>query len=179
MRAMLILRAVRTMPRSLLALFACIALAASLNASAQTTYRWVDGDGKVHYSDRPAPHNAMEVEEKKLGAPNTIGSGGLGFAAKKAARGAPVTLFTSTDCASECQSARDFLKQQGIPHSERVLRASEDAAAYKSATGSEDLLVPSLQVGAMAQKGFEEGAWRKLLGIAGYPLSGPAATPPR
>lgn len=147
----------------------CLLLALPLGVHAQTTYRWVDRAGKVTYSDRPAPPEAQQAEEKRLGAPNSIASGGPDYATRVAAQGSPVTLYASADCGAQCELARDFLKRMHIPHSEKLIKTAEDAAAYKSATGSDNLLVPTLLVGTAIQQGYEDGAWRKLLAAAGYP----------
>lgn len=156
----------------------CLAQASGVQA--QTTYRWVDRDGKVNYSDQPPPANARSAEEKKLGAPNAIASGGPDYDTQVAVQGSPVTLYSSSDCVVECKLARDFLHDNGVPYSEKSLKTAEDAAAFRRATGSGDLLVPTLLVGTVAQKGYDDGAWRKLLVAAGYPLGGAGAmTVPR
>jgi len=158
----------------------CLALclAAAPGLQAQTTYRWVDREGRVNYSDQPPPPSARNAEEKKLGAPNAIATSGPDFGTRVAAEGSPVTLYSSSDCAVECKLARDFLRQNGIPYGEKLLRTAEDAAAFRGATGSEDLLVPTLLVGTVAHKGYEDAAWRKLLAAAGYPLGGAGAATP-
>ena len=51
--------------RAALAL-ATLALALAL-AGAQAVYRWVDKNGKVHYSDQPPPEEVKNVQQKKLG----------------------------------------------------------------------------------------------------------------
>lgn len=145
---------------------------------AQTTYRWLDQDGRIIYSDQPPPPNARKAEAKKLGAANSIATSGPDYETRLAAQAAPVTLFTSGDCIAECQSARDFLQQNGIPYGERPLKSAADSAAYKSATGSEALLVPTLVAGSMVHQGFENGAWSQLLGVAGYTLRGSGASTP-
>ena len=137
-------------------------------AQGQTTYRWVDQDGRVIYSDQPPPPSARQAEAKQLGAPNAIATGGPDYRTRMAAQVAPVTLYSSADCAAECKLARSLLRQYAIPHSEKSIKTAEDAAAYKKATGSENLLVPTLVVGGQVQKGYEDGAWRRLLEDAGY-----------
>ena len=36
-------------------------------ASAAEMYRWVDADGKVHYTDTPPPTTAKSAQKKELG----------------------------------------------------------------------------------------------------------------
>ncbi len=153
-----------------------LALCLALPLAAQTTYRWVDRDGKINYSDQPPPPEVKKAEEKQLGAPNSIASGGPDYATRAAAQSSPVILYGSGDCAAGCKAARDFLNENRIPYSEKTIKTPDDAAAFKKATGSEEMLVPTLLVGTVAQKGFEDGAWRKLLDAAGYPIGAAKAT---
>lgn len=145
-------------------------LAASLAAQAQTAYRWTDKDGKVNYSDLPPPADAKDLRRKRLGPANLVDTSGPSYSAQKAAQDSPVTFYTGVDCAAECQLARNFLKHHGISYSEKPVRSLDDARAFKKATGTDELLVPTLLVGSVANRGFEESGWKKLLGAAGYPL---------
>ncbi len=149
-------------------LFFCLSL--SSGAQAQTTYRWADQDGQIHYSDQPPPPNIRNAQEKKLGSPNTIAVGGPDYPTRMAAQGSPVTLYSSGNCVAECQLARDFLRQNKIPFGEKPIKTAEDVTAFKRDTGSQELLVPTLLVGTQVQQGYEEASWRKLLAGAGYPV---------
>lgn len=160
------------------ALLAVLCLA-TLAAQAQTTYRWVGKDGKVHYSDQPPPPSeTKEVQKKKLGPANVVGTSGPSYEAQVATRKSPLTLYTSANCIQNCQIARDFLKRRGAAFTEKVIGTQEDADDFKKATGIEELSVPVLQAGGKAEKGYEENAWSALLDAAGYPR-GPDKTPPR
>ncbi len=139
------------------------------DAAAQTTYRWLDKSGKVHYSDQPPPPDIGSVDEKRLGKSSVIETSGPGYATRTAAANFPVTLYTSADCQDDCKLARDFLTRRRIPYSEKVIRNSDDAEAYKRATGATDVFVPSLSVGSQFQRGFLDSAWSALLDNAGYP----------
>jgi glutaredoxin len=145
---------------------------AAANAAAQTAYRWVDKSGHVHYSDQPPPADAGQVEEKRLGGASVIDTSGPDYATRTAAANFPVTLYTSADCQDECRQARDFLARRHIPYGERLMRSSEDAEAYKRATGQSEVFVPSLAVGSRFQRGFLESSWNALLDVAGYPGAG-------
>ena len=141
-----------------------------LTASAQL-YRWVDANGRVTYSDQPPPPNAKDVQQKKLGN-NVFSSEKLPYAARKAMQDFPVSLYTGQDCGKGCEEARAYLKQRGISFSEKGLLTPEDAAAYRQNVGDGPLFVPALTVGSQKLKGFEKGAWERLLDEAGYPKSG-------
>jgi len=143
-------------------------------ASAQTTYRWIGQDGQVNYSDQPPPPGAKDPSQAPLGSPNLVDTSGPSYSEKKAARVSPVTLYTGTDCVAECKLARDYLKRRGVNYREQAVKSVADAAALRQATGSKELLVPTILVGKIAHQGFEAGAWDRLLETAGYPLQGPA-----
>ncbi|MDD5175236.1 MAG: glutaredoxin family protein [Sterolibacterium sp.] len=151
---------------------ACLALMLMMAfaSQAQTAYRWVDKNGKVHYSDQPPPPaETREVQQKKLKSGNVIETGGPSFDALQAAQKFPLTLYTSANCVENCKIARDFLARRGAAYAEKVLKTLEDAEEFRKATGSQELIVPVLQAGNKSEKGFEENAWRNLLDAAGYP----------
>ena len=152
-----------------------VVLLCAASAQAQTTYRWIGRDGQVNYSDQPPPPDAKDPRRAPLGSPNLVDTGGPSYSEKRAARIFPVTLYTGTDCAAECQLARDYLKRRGVPYREQSVKSLADAAALEQATGSKVLMVPTIVVGKSARQGFEEGAWGQLLESAGYPLPGPVA----
>lgn len=138
-------------------------------AFADSAYRWVDKHGKVHYADEPPPPNeTKKVDEKRLDA-SVIEGGGYSYEARRAAEDFPVILFTTDKCDPGCKDGRDLLSRRGIPFSETVVKTAEDTAAYKAATGSETLAVPTLVVGRKTQQGYEAGGWNGLLDAAGYP----------
>ncbi len=146
---------------------------------AQTTYRWVDKTGQVHYSDQPPPPEAVKnFEAKKLKGPNVIDTGGaFAYETGRASKKSPLTLYTADTCKEDCRQARDLLKQRGAPYNEKEIRTQSDADAFRQATGSQELFVPVLQAGGKTSKGFEEGAWNRLLDEAGYPARGDAKPP--
>ncbi|HSJ99319.1 MAG TPA: glutaredoxin family protein [Myxococcota bacterium] len=147
---------------------ALLALAcASLAAAAQTNvYRWVDQDGKVHFSDAPPPKDARGATSRLMGG-GQPGEGQVPYATQVAARLHPVTLYTSTDCGELCGQARALLAQRGVPYRERNAQANPaDAEALQKVAGG--LQVPVLLVGADRLKGFDESSWQAALDGAGY-----------
>ena len=134
-------------------------------------YRWVDKDGKVHYSDQLPPSNEVKkVEEKKFGG-NLIQGGILPYATQQAAKNFPVTLYTG-DCGEVCNQAKNYLAKRGIPYSERVpSKNPADAELFKKV--SKENFIPFLQVGSTQLKGFDESAWTVALNQAGYPATNP------
>ncbi|MEZ5615684.1 MAG: DUF4124 domain-containing protein [Rhodocyclaceae bacterium] len=155
----------RSIPLCLLTL---LALSLSVSANAQTVYKWVGKDGKVHYSDQPPPKEIKKVEQPRLRA-GSIDTSGLPYETQQAAQNFPVTLYTTPDCVSECANARDLLNRRGIPFRENSVVAAEDGEKFKKALGTDKLLFPSLIVGSRKQIGYETDVWHGLLDSAGYP----------
>jgi glutaredoxin len=154
--------------RTIAATLLATALAAALLAQAQTNvYRWVDKDGKVHFSDSPPPADAKDATQRR------VGGGGnedtqLPYATQVAARRNPVTLFTGNDCGDPCVKGRELLARRGIPFTERNAQTNaDDQEALKKLIGALD--VPVLVVGESKTKGYEESQWQTSLDSAGYP----------
>ena len=155
-------------PGFLLGAFAAL-LAAS--ASAQT-YRWVDKDGKVNYSDTPPPASAKSVQKRSAGGnivatnPNQVP-----YATQQAVRNAPVTIYTAETCKQICDEARGFLAQRGVPFREVAVSDQASREDLKKVSGGQE--VPVLLVGKSATTGFGNDSWNLALDAAGYPKSGP------
>ena len=147
-------------------------------AAGAAVFRWVDKDGKVHYSDtRPSPETG-KVEEKSLHA-NVIDTAGQPYAVQKASKEFPVTLYSSADCGPACGAGRELLKKRGVPFTEVPLTTEEAQAALRKRAGEGPLMVPSLFVGSQVLRGFEEGIWNRQLDDAGYPRNAsPSAKKP-
>jgi glutaredoxin len=162
----------------LTALLAAALLLPALAHAQANVYRWVDKDGKVHYSDTPPPEPQKSLTQKRVGG-GYAESSQLPYATQIAMQKSPVTLFTGADCGDPCKQGRDLLSKRGIPFSERDAQGNaDDAEALKKLVGA--LEVPLLTVGAAKVKGFEEGAWHSALDGAGYPRTAlPGQVPPR
>src|SRR5215475_8598754 len=103
------------MPRFLLGALAAL-LAASAGAQ---SYRWVDKDGKINYSDTPPPASAKSVQKRSAGGSVVETSQSqVPYATQQAVRNAPVTVYTAETCKQICDDARSFLAQRGIPFRE-------------------------------------------------------------
>jgi hypothetical protein len=144
-------------------------------AQAGELFRWVDADGKVHYTDQPPPASAKKVEEKKLTG-STIDTSQLPYATQQAVKKSPVTLYAN-DCGEPCTQARNHLTQRGIPFSSKNPQTSPtDAEALTKLVGA--AYVPVLVVGNAVSKGYEKGAWDAALDTAGYPKNAPPRKAP-
>jgi glutaredoxin len=140
-------------------------LAASANAA---TYKWIDADGRVTYSDRAPSASARPMNEpggQPAAAPS--GDSSLPYALRTAVSRYPVVLYTSRDC-GVCDSGREMLEKRGVPFTERRLRTQAEVDALK-ARGFADFAVPAITVGGEKAAGFDADGWGALLDSAGYP----------
>lgn len=161
-----------TSRRAVAALLAAALLpGAAVAAEGQTYYRWTDKDGRVNYSDRLPPPDARNVQEREPGSGNYVESS-VSYALRKAREEHPVTLYTGPDCQAECRNARELLKARGVPFDEVAVKSEDEAARYRQAFGGEEVFVPAITVGSQKQKGYEQGAWQRLLDDARYPKPG-------
>ena len=147
------------------AMVSIVVLLASGSVAAEQMYKWVGLDGKINYTDTPPPAAVIRAETKILG--NTgVATESLPYEVAQAVKGNPVTLYTTGSCTA-CDSARSFLKQRGIPFSEKTVTTAEDINRVKQIGGSDTM--PMILVGRSKQAGFESSAWDALLSAAGYP----------
>jgi glutaredoxin len=145
--------------------------ALALNAAhADSLYRWVDKEGKVHYGDKPAA-DALSAEQKRFSAAASVSDDDLPYNLRKAKQDFPVTLYVSKNCADTCIQARTFLNNRGIPFVEKNLASEADVEMYKKLNPANQ--VPSLTIGKTLLNGYESGAWNSELDIAGYPKTKP------
>ncbi|MRR50834.1 MAG: glutaredoxin family protein [Rhodocyclaceae bacterium] len=145
-------------------------LLASQLALAQTTYRWVDKDGKVNFSDRPPPpseqvKDARERELPALGPAAPI----MSPAMRQAVADFPITLFVSSDCGNACNDALKLLNSRKLPFAQKSLQTPQEIEAFKTETGQGAPSVPTLMVGRRVLTGFQSNAWSEMLDLAGYP----------
>jgi len=134
-------------------------------------YRWIDKDGRVHYTQTPPPPDAKDVQRKKLGG-NVAESSNLPFATQRAAQNFPVTLYTSPDCGAPCDGARSNLVKRGVQsatlllshsHTDHIIGFPFFAPAWIGSF--------ALTIGSQVQSGFLEGTYKSALDDAGYPSS--------
>ncbi|HZX33180.1 MAG TPA: DUF4124 domain-containing protein [Rhodocyclaceae bacterium] len=145
---------------------------ASASACAQT-YRWVDpATGKTVISDSPPPSTAKKV----IKAEAEVAVNSQSYAVRRAAENFPVTLYTTTDCTSQCAQARELLNGRGVPFQEKILQKPEDFEELKALIG--DYALPSLKVGKQPVRGFQAEGYNNVLDLAGYPAKAPPGSKP-
>ncbi|HET8693257.1 MAG: glutaredoxin family protein [Burkholderiales bacterium] len=144
-------------------------------------YKVVGPDGSVTYTDRP-PSDAKAAQPLNTGASAASANAGLPYELQQVVARYPVVFYSNDRC-SPCDAARQFLKQRGIPFTEKTVNTSDDLRAYKALTGSDQM--PTVSIGSQQLHGFAQGEWSDYLNAAGYPaqsiLTGtykaPAPTP--
>ncbi|MFN0040352.1 MAG: DUF4124 domain-containing protein, partial [Burkholderiales bacterium] len=137
------------------AFFCTVLMLASVLAHAEL-YRWVDAEGKVHYSDKPPVPNVKSIERRKVdgGKP---GETPLPYTLQQAVKNFPVTLYT-TECGDACSRARMLLTKRGVPYTEMDANDEAARAELRKLIGP-NLEVPVLKIGSKVVKGIEEGQW--------------------
>ena len=148
------------------------ALSIACSGAVGQAYRWVDDQGRVHYTQTPPPPRAKGVQRKdfRSGAAETAE---LPYATQLAAKNYPVTLYTQPDCGPPCDQARASLVKRGVPFREVSVLSQKEIDEVKQVSGRES--VPLLVVGSMYQLGFQEARINSLLDTAGYPAAGSRA----
>jgi len=132
-------------------------------ASAQM-FKWVDANGKTHFTDTPPPATAKAAPIKS--STGAAAGAGLPYALAMAVRNAPVVLWTTSPCPS-CDAGRAYLKSRGVPFSEKTVTNDADEAKLRESGGDERL--PALFVGRNKVIGYQQGAWADALSAASYP----------
>jgi glutaredoxin len=130
-------------------------------------YKVVGPDGKVTYTDRQPAGASGKVTE--LGGRGGVAAenAALPLELRQAVSKYPVTLFASVGGCEPCDSARQLLRQRGIPYSEKSVQSPEDADALERLSGGRD--APTLSIGSQTLRGLAPEVWNSYLDAAGYP----------
>lgn len=143
-------------------------------AHAAELYRWVDSQGKIHYSDQMPPAGT-DYSQKKQQSPNVIQSSELPYVLQVAVKNNPVTLYTS-NCGEGCDKAREHLMKRGVPYTSKNPETAADAEALKKLINN--IEVPVLVLGgSRTVRGYNAAEWDKALDIAGYPKTSALRAP--
>jgi glutaredoxin len=160
---------------------AIAALSAALPAQAQ--YKVVGADGKVTYTDRPPASAEGRVTSLTQRGGSALPEAAMPLELRQPVARYPVTLYVVTGSCDPCDSARQLLRQRGVPYTEKQVQTPEDSEALARLTGGRD--APTLMVGSQTLRGFSPDVWVSYLDAAGYPrdsrlpaaYSYPPATP--
>lgn len=148
---------------------AAIAIAFALVAtSVLAQYKVIGPDGKITYTDRePSSSEGKVVPLGNRAVVVAAAEPDLPFELRQATSKYPVTLYVTTTACDPCTSARQLLKQRGIPFSERLVVNAEDSEALERLSGARE--APTLTIGAQTLRGFAPEVWVSYLDAAGYP----------
>jgi glutaredoxin len=133
------------------------------------TYRWVDSDGRVHYTDTPPPPAATRSVEKISTQSGTVSNQPLAFGLQQAMKVNPVKLYTYSGCSAACTDAKALLEKRGVPFTEISVDSPDKREELKHVSGGTN--VPVLVVGKTVKQGYEEGMYNAALDDGGYPKS--------
>ena len=135
--------------------------------SIRAQFKVIDADGKVTYSDREPSASEGRVSALGARAASQPAEADLPFEVRQAATKYPVTLYTTNGVCEPCNQARQFLKQRGVPFSERQAVSEEDIDALEKISGGRE--APTMMLGAQVLRGFAADSWTQYLDAAGYP----------
>ena len=144
-----------------------VALLAALPAQAQ--YKVTGPDGKVTYTDRPPAPSSAKVTSlgSRASSVDVATDANLPLELRQPTAKYPVTLYTVNGACEPCQSARQLLRQRGIPYAEKQVQTPEDSEALERLSGGRD--APTLAIGSQMMRGLAPEVWGSYLDAAGYP----------
>ncbi|MDP9044714.1 MAG: glutaredoxin family protein, partial [Pseudomonadota bacterium] len=139
---------------------ALLALAAATGAQAQ--YKVIGPDGKVTYTDRPPAASTAKVTALGTHADASAAvDASLPLDLRQPVAKYPVTLYTVSGACDPCQSARQMLRQRGIPYAEKQVQSPEDTDALERLSGGRD--APTLAIGSQFLRGLAPDVWSSYL----------------
>jgi glutaredoxin len=146
----------------------CAALSALAPLGAQQVFRSVDAQGRPVFSDRDL---GREARDAGIAATRTDAASfsriALPYELRQVAQRFPVTFYSSPDCGTPCDAARQLLTERGIPHTEHTVSTAEDVQALKRLSGKASL--PFATIGRQPLDGFSAVEWNQYLDAAQYP----------
>jgi len=148
---------------------AALLLAIGADASGQT-YKWIDKEGRVHYTQTPPPPGAKGAPMRDFRSAPTQAAD-LPYATRLASTNFPVKLYTWPDCGGPCDKARALMVRRAVPFREVSVVTQKEADELQALSGKNE--VPTLAVGTQVHVGFQESAYNGMLDAAGYPSSAP------
>jgi hypothetical protein len=150
-------------------LIAAATLAIACGVAFGQAYRWVDDQGRVHYTQSPPPAGAKDVQRKNLRQSGVPVMADLPYATQVAAKNFPVKLYTQPECGPPCDGARAALVKRSVPFTEISVVSQKELDEVNGVAGNATM--PLLVVGSLHQSGYREDLVNSLLDTAGYPTS--------
>jgi len=142
----------KTASSILLLLFAYVTLPNILHAE---IYRWVDANGKVHFSDKPSQSHSSEEVKLQI---NTYSA--VTYDKSSIDTGNNKVVMYSTSWCGVCKKAKRYFAEKGIPYTEYdVEKSREGKSAFKRLGGKG---VPVILVGKRRMNGFSIDGFEEL-----------------
>jgi glutaredoxin len=136
--------------------FLLIVLAGSMSPGLAVSeiYRWVDEDGKVHFSDKPSHSHTSEVVKLRINTYEgvTYGTSGIDVGKK-------VVMYSASWC-RVCKQARRYFEENGIRFAEYDVETSEQGKSGFQELGAKG--VPVILVGNRRMNGFSIDGFERL-----------------
>ncbi len=137
-------------------------------------YKWVDADGRTHFSDRPAPGAASE--RVHIQTPPVLGDEAAitesateviepGSGDKLARKPVDIVMYATKSC-GYCSKARALFSERGVAWREVDIESSEQANQEFKQRGGKG--VPLTFINGQAIRGFNEDKLRSALSQHGY-----------
>ncbi len=130
------------------------ALAISPPLMADEIYKWVDENGKVHFSDTKPESEAVEKIDIQV---NTYTN--VSFDSSIFDVGPEVVMYSTTWC-GYCKKAKRYFEKNNIAYKELDIEKSSAAAAAYKKLGARG--VPVILVGDKRMNGFSEQGFKKI-----------------
>lgn len=117
-------------------------------------YRWVDENGKVHFSDKPSRAHSSEVVKLRI---NTYKA--VTYDTSNIDVGKSVVMYSASWC-GVCKRARRYFEQKGIRFTEYDVETSAKGKAGYRQLGAKG--VPVILVGNRRMNGFSVAGFEAL-----------------
>ncbi|BFM18675.1 glutaredoxin domain-containing protein [Maricurvus nonylphenolicus] len=123
-------------------------------------YKWVDKNGKTHFSDKKPAH--LEAEEVKLRVNSFkhVSYEVLGPEEEKPAKTRDEVVMYSTEWCGYCKKARNYFQKNNIPFKEYDIEKSSKAKKEYDSLGGRG--VPLIKYGKKLMNGFSIEGFEKF-----------------
>lgn len=133
----------------------CVSMFSAIPVSAEI-YKWIDGEGKVHFTDQPPSGENFERLNLRI---NTYNSPEVTDVTGDFGQNKRVTMYGASWCAV-CKKARKYFHAKGIAFVEYdIEKSSKGKRDFKKLGGRG---VPIILVGGKRLNGFSQGTFEKL-----------------
>lgn len=123
-------------------------------------YKWVDAEGRVHFSDRKPENQAATEIEVEINTYQSVSYGPSEIDTAKIAPGARIVMLSASWCGS-CKKAKTYFRRNGIPFTEYDIEKSSKGRKLFEQMGAKG--VPVILVGKKRMNGFSEAAFERLI----------------